>query len=56
MIGCMLFSLPIRSGGLGIRVPTETAALAYTTSRSVLVNAIKNIVYVRFYNQGKTTL
>ena len=41
----LLFSLPIRSGGLGIRVPTETAALAYTTSRSateVLVNAIKN--------------
>ena len=51
----LLFSLPIRSGGLGIRVPTETAALAYTTSRSatdVLVNAIKNNLAFSSYNHS----
>uniref|UniRef100_A0A1X7UHG6 Uncharacterized protein n=1 Tax=Amphimedon queenslandica TaxID=400682 RepID=A0A1X7UHG6_AMPQE len=40
----ILFSLPTRSGGLGIRLPTESAALSYSTSRSatqVLTDAIK---------------
>ena len=40
----LLFSLPIRSGGLGIRLPTESAALSYSTSRlatQVLTDAIK---------------
>ena len=42
---CLLYSLPIRMGGLNIKNPTSTAHSAYSTSRStvhLLVDSIKS--------------